>query len=74
MLARLGKVFMVAVPLSLTGVPGGLAFPEECAGAACESNPDWVCCRDSGDCSDYKLNYCNLVAGSDPFDQECGWN
>jgi hypothetical protein len=75
MLSRLGKVFMVTLPLAVTGMPGGIAVPEECGAATvCGEAEDWVCCNNSDECDEFMIAYCNRVDGGDPFDQECGWN
>lgn len=75
MLSRLGRLFVVLVPVAVVG-PGGLADPTECAaGIACSYEPAWVCCSPSASqCDNFVLQHCNLVATGDPFEQECGWN
>lgn len=76
MLPRICKVFAVALPLMvMSGVAGPKTAEAECAPSiVCQSADRWVCCSPSADeCSNFMIDYCNSVAGSDPFDQECGW-
>lgn len=73
MLSRLGWVFIVALPLTLTGMLGG-AEPAACIGLECLQQDDWVCCMPSPDeCDSWKLNYCNTESSSNPFDVQCGY-
>lgn len=76
-MVRFVKVLTIALPLAGAALALGIVRPAEaeCASIACTEQDGWVCCSpSSSDCDSYKIDYCNSVAGSDPFDQECGWN
>lgn len=73
MLSRLAKVFVVTLPLTLTGMLSG-AEPAACIDAiACAEQPNWVCCQtvSDGDCEGFGLDRCNQRATDNPFEWEC---
>lgn len=71
MWSRLGKVFILTVPLAVAGM---LAGAEPAACISCVEQTNWVCCMPSADeCDSWRLDYCNDVGTDNPFEAKCGW-
>lgn len=73
MLWRLGKVFIVTLSLSVTGMLGA-PEPAACVGFECLEATDWVCCYPSPEnCDSWTFHRCNTAKNDNPFIVECGY-
>jgi hypothetical protein len=67
------RTFILSSTFLFFSVPSVPIGPERCDGTNCRPTPEWLCCNDLENCTEWIIEHCNWLNTdpNNPFEGEC---